>query len=222
MLPRLLLLPAELLGGERRARWQRLLNELPAIPLREPDGVRMLAPAGRYQDRRTNLETPELYAVWPFRLFGLGKPHLEWARAAFARRPDRHQDGWPQDGQFAALLGLVDEARSQPAGQGEQHATPRTASRSCGARTTTGCPTSDHGGNLLETAQLMLLQCVGDVIRVLPCWPQDWDVSFQLHAPHDTVVEVDYHEGALARLDVTPAARRRDVVVGPDAHAPPR
>ena len=33
-------------------------------------------------------------------------------------------------------------------------------------------PDQNHGGNLLETTQLMLLQSVGDKILLLPAWPK--------------------------------------------------
>ena len=73
-------------------------------------------------------------------------------------------------------------------------------------------PDQDHGGNLLETTQFMLLQSDGDVIRLLPAWPKDWDVQFKLHAPHRTTVECVYRGGKIERLRVEPESRRKDVV----------
>ena len=60
--------------------------------------------------------------------------------------------------------------------------------------------------------QEMLLQTVGDKIYVLPCWPEDKDVHFKLHAPGNTVVEVDYRDGRIQKLEVFPKARMKDVV----------
>jgi hypothetical protein len=58
----------------------------------------------------------------------------------------------------------------------------------------------------------MVMQTDGDRIYVLPAWPADWDVSFKLHAPRNTVVEGVYRHGKLEQLKVTPSARRADVV----------
>jgi hypothetical protein len=74
-------------------------------------------------------------------------------------------------------------------------------------------PDQDHGANLMHTLQLMLLQCDGRAIRVLPAWPAEWDVHFRLRAPGNTIVEVDYRGGEIERLAVSPSARRADVIL---------
>ena len=49
---------------------------------------------------------------------------------------------------------------------------------------------------------------------LVPAWPQDWDVSFKLHAPYQTIVEGRVENGKLTDLKVTPETRRKDVVIG--------
>lgn len=61
--------------------------------------------------------------------------------------------------------------------------------------------------------QEMLLQTVGRQIYLLPAWPQDWDVDFKLHAPHNTIVEAKVRGGQLVRWKITPESRRNDVVL---------
>jgi alpha-L-fucosidase 2 len=56
-------------------------------------------------------------------------------------------------------------------------------------------PDQCHGGNLMAAINYMLLQHSGDKILLLPAWPKDWDVSFKLHAPRQTTVEVVYRGG---------------------------
>jgi hypothetical protein len=73
-------------------------------------------------------------------------------------------------------------------------------------------PDQNHGGNLLETAQLMLLQCDGRKILLFPAWPRDWDVDFKLHAAYRTTVEATLKGGKIVRLKVTPEARAKDIV----------
>jgi hypothetical protein len=211
----LLELPAERLPADTAARWRELQKALPPIPVREQDGVRMLAAAAAYDPKRSNCESPELYAVFPFRLYGLGKPDLEVARAAFTRRHDRFTNGWPQDGQDAALLGLVDDAAQNLLAKARNHHRAHRFPAMWGPNFD-WCPDQCHGGNLLDTTHRMLMQCDGGQIRVLPCWPKDWDVTFRLHAPRRTVVEVVYRAGRIEKLEVTPPARAKDVVVGGD------
>ena len=146
------------------------------------------------------------------RRFGLMRDGLDVARATFARRAEKMTQGWTQDGQQAALLGLVDEARDNLL------AKVRNANRAFRFPAMWGpnfdwLPDQDHGSNLLMTAQCMLLQPVGRSLLVLPTWPKDWDVAFRLHAPGDTVVEVEYRGGKFERIEVTPKERRADLVL---------
>lgn len=57
----------------------------------------------------------------------------------------------------------------------------------------------------------MLLQTQGKEIRILPAWPEEWDVVYKLHAPYNTTVEVEYKRGKLVKLNVTPKERGKDV-----------
>jgi hypothetical protein len=188
----------------------------PVIPIEDAmyDGVsvRQLAPAQKYNPRRSNCENPELYAVWPFRLFGIGKPGLDEAVAAYKHRVNHLDVGWGPDGNCAALLGLTDEsARILAKKCANSHAGYRWPA-------TWGpnfdwLPDQNHGGNLLETTQLMLLQCDGDKIRILPAWPKHWDVSFRLHATKQTTVDCEYRQGKIVKLQVIPPSRLKDVVL---------
>lgn len=211
-LTRLCTMAPKLVPQQQLAAWAALARALPPMPRRTHDGVELLAPAAKYEPSRQNCESPELYAVFPFRLFGLGKPGLDLARRTFASRHDRFTNGWPQDGQAAALLGLVDEA--------QQNVLAKLQNSHRGHRFPVmwgpnfdWCPDQCHGSNLLDTVQRMLLQADGDRILLLPCWPKQWNVSFRLCAPRRTVVECEFRDGEVKRLVVTPAERRGDVVL---------
>lgn len=209
---RLLALPESVAGEEERGFWRRMRAATPELPVAERDGVRMLAAAERFDPSRQNVETPELYGVFPFRLVGLGTPLLEEARAAFERRHDHSDVGWTQDGHFAALLGFTDEAaRSLAAKARNSH--PAHRFPAMWGPNFDWLPDQDHGSNLLGLTQLMLLQCDGDSLRLLPAWPKHWDVSFRLHAPRNTVVEATWRAGKLERLVVEPPERRDDVIL---------
>ena len=74
-------------------------------------------------------------------------------------------------------------------------------------------PDHNWGGSVMLGLQEMLLQTVGNTINVLPGWPQGKDVHFKLHAPRNTVVEVDYRNGKILKLVVSPSSRSKDVIV---------
>jgi hypothetical protein len=209
---RLLALPASLGSAPDRALWQRMLDAAPELPLETRDGRRVLAPAAKYDPSRQNCETPELYAVWPFRLAGPGRVLEAEARAAYEMRHDRFEHGWPQDGTDAALLGMTDEAkRILVAKLGNSH--PKLRFPAMWGPNFDWLPDQCHGSNLMLLAQSMLLQERGGKLVLLPAWPREWDVSFRLHAPGATTVEAEVTGGRVTRLVVEPASRRADVVV---------
>ena len=213
---RLCALPSDMVSNEQRAFYRRMKAACPELPVQEGKGGKELAPAQIYNPETSNTENPELYAVWPFRLVGVGKPALlTEARRAYLNRINHNDVGWGQDGNVAALLGLTEEAaRILEVKVHNSHKGYRWPA-------TWGpnydwLPDQNHGGNLLETTQLMLLQADsledGGAIRLLPAWPKKWDVSFKLHAPGNTTVECEYRAGKVTRLVVTPSSRRNDVV----------
>jgi hypothetical protein len=208
---RLLELPAKLTRESERAFWSSLRAKLPDLPTREVDGVSMLAPAERFEQKR-NIENPELYAVFPFRLVSFEKDNAELGRQAFEHRWDRGNFGWRQEELFLAYLGLAEGARS--------NLVKRARNSHQGSRFPAfwgpnydWIPDQDHGGVLMKAVQAMLLQTDGDVIHLLPAWPRDWDVSFRLHAPRRTVIECEVRGGEILSLRVTPEERARDVVI---------
>ena len=73
-------------------------------------------------------------------------------------------------------------------------------------------PDMDHGGVGQMALQTMLLQSDGKKLLLFPAWPKDWDVTFKLHAPYNTIVQGEYRGGHLMSLRVTPQERMRDVV----------
>ena len=100
VLPRLVSLPGGLTTPAQVALWKKMLADLP--PLRKgradaegkspvtldkaaPDGREILWPAEKF-DKPNNVENPELYAVHPFRVFGVGLPELELARRCHDRQ----------------------------------------------------------------------------------------------------------------------------------------
>lgn len=206
-------IPAEA-AGEARDQWQRLRTLLPELPLDTTQAPPRLLPAQRFE-RLANSENPELYAVFPYRLYGLGKPDLDAGRATFDARRVKRTGGWTQDPIQAALLGLTDTAAAYTQ---QNFATSHQGSRfpAFWGPNFDWIPDQDHGGVSMIALQRMLMQCDGDRILLLPAWPRQWNVDFRLHAPHGTTVRAVWRDGKLAALEVTPAERRQHVVLPVD------
>jgi len=212
VLNRLLGLPKGHVPARDRKLWAKLQEATPPVPVRREGDKSFVLPAEQFDPKRSNVENPELYAVWPFRLFGVGRPNLSTGTETFERRIEKGMKGWAYDGQCAAILGLTDEAKRQILFKiGNSH--PNHRFPAMWGPNYDWLPDQDHGSNIMLTLQHMLLLADGDRIILLPAWPKDWNVSFKLHAPRQTVVEARITQGTITELRVTPESRRKDVVV---------
>lgn len=182
--------------------------KLPSVPTKNGK----IAPAESYRDQRSNVENPELYAIWPFRLYGVGQPDLALAQKTFRERIERANAGWQYDGQVAALCGLTLDAKqtllSKVSNSNPAYRWPATWGPNYD-----WLPDQCHGGNLVLTLQTMLLQEANGKLYVLPAWPKEWDVSFKLWASGGTRVSVEYRKGKIVSVNVEPRSRARDLVL---------
>jgi alpha-L-fucosidase 2 len=223
VLPRLLALPAEWTSSEQRNAWKEVLAHLPPIPIgktangklppfAEGDaiGTPTILPAEKY-GKTSNSENPELYAVFPYRIYGLGKPGLGLARNTFAARRFPWDICWGQDGPQSALLGLTAVAKKAAIDEFTDYGDERFSwFWKAGGD---WIPDLDNGGTGMMTLELMLMQYEGKRIQLVPAWPDDWTADFKLHAPHRTTVEGHVENGRITKLKVTPQFRAKDVVV---------
>ena len=212
VLTRLLQLPAGYLTDSAKEVWTTMLHRLPPISFRSFDGHPTIAPA-RLWERVNNTETPQLYPVFPWGIYGIGRPGLDTAINTFEYDTDAVKFnsfvGWKQDNIFAARLGLTGQAA------GLTLAKLKDGPRRFPAFWGPGYDwTPDHnwGGSGMIGLQEMLLQTDGDKIYLFPAWPKDWDVHFKLCAPYSTTVEATLKHGRLVQLDVQPEKRKKDII----------
>ncbi len=212
VLTRLTELPKQYLSDEQREKWTMMLKRIPPVPTRILDGKKMLSPAEVWA-RIQNTETPQLYPVYPWGLYGIGKPDLDIACNAYFYDPhcvkNHHHESWAQAAIFAARLGLTDEAKKYtvlklqdgklrfPAFWGPGH---------------DWVPDHNWGGSGMIALQEMLMQVDDRKIYLIPAWPKDWNAKFKLHAPYNTTVEAVVKNGKIESLKVTPESRLKDVV----------
>ncbi len=191
--------------------WTQLYLKTPEPPTRvdSKTGRKMLAAAERFAMKR-NVENPELYAVFPFRLFAFEKPNADWARNALDARTDRGCFGWRQEDLFMAWLGQAENAKN--------YLIERAFNKDKNSRFPVfwgpgydWVPDQDHGSILTATAQSLVLQTEGKNIYLLPALPKEWDVEFKLHAPYSTIITGRTQNGKIVELNITPPERRNDV-----------
>ena len=185
-----------------------LLGRLPDITIR--DGK--IQPALHYE-RVNNTETMQLYPVFPWRMYGVGRPNLDIARNTYLNDSlaiqFRSHVGWKQDLIWAACLGLTDEARrllELKMGDGP-HRFPAFWGPGFD-----WSPDHNWGGSGMIGMQEMLMQEVDSKIYLFPAWPREWDVRFKLHASDNTIVEAELQGGKVVNVKVSPQSRQQDIV----------
>jgi alpha-L-fucosidase 2 len=218
VLGRLKQLPDTLSPPEMRKSWSDLEAILPPLPVGDKDGKKVIHPYDPSLNtgvKAHNSENPELYAVYPFRIYGLpelGKSDLQVARDTYAARSQKGLHCWGQDPMDCAYLGLTDEAKKLVI----HDLTNRDKRQKFPAFWDKGhdyAPDEDIGGNGEQTLQLMLMQTEGTKILLLPAWPKDWACTFKLHAPLGTTVSGTVADGKITSLTVDPPDRRKDVMI---------
>ncbi len=189
-----------------------MLDRIPPISFREFDGHRTISPALTWE-RVNNTESTQLYPVFPWGMYGVGKPDLDvalntWKYDTLAVK-FRSGVGWKQDNIFAARLGLTDEAAKLAIFKLKDSGRRFPAFWGPGFDWT---PDHNWGGSGMSGLQEMLMQVDGKKIMLFPAWPKNWDVHFKLHAPYRTTIEATLKGGKVVDLKVLPESRKVDVV----------
>ncbi len=190
-----------------------LFIRLPDISYHSMNGHITIAPAKNWE-RINNTESPQLYPVYPWGIFGIGKPGLDTALNTFKYDTSvvkfRSHVGWKQDNIWAARLGLTEEAWKLTSLKLQNSARRFPAFWGPGFD---WVPDHNWGGSGMIGLQEMLLQTDGKKIMLFSAWPKDVDVHFKLHAPGNTLVEAELKDGKLIMLKVLPESRRADIVL---------
>ena len=208
---RMTALPGKYLTSQQRIKFDSLLTRIPGISYGSYNGHTTIAPAKTWE-RINNVESPQLYPVFPWGMYGVGKPGLDTALNTWRFDTNvikfRSHVGWKQDNIWAARLGLNEEAwkltslklnnseRRFPAFWGPGF---------------DWVPDHNWGGSGMIGLQEMLMQVDDKRILLFPAWPKNMDVHFKLHAPYNTTVEADYKNGKVVSLKIIPEERAKDV-----------
>jgi hypothetical protein len=207
VLQRLLALPNNLVSKSKQ-QWQKYLDMAPNIPIGQKDNLPVIMASETVDAKSHNTENPELYAIFPFRIYGITKPDLEIASNTFDTRINKRIGCWHHDVLSAALLGKTEDAKAELVksctfsnaidsknnnfrfigflGPGHDYA-----------------PDLDHGGVIMLALQSMLLQSNGEDIQLLPAFPKTWNAQFKLHASNNKTVIVQWQDGKMLSSSIT-------------------
>ncbi len=174
------------------------LSRIPPIPLRTIEGDTCIAPAIVWA-RIQNIETPQLYPVFPWRVYGMGRENLHIARNTYLKDPhavEMHSTkGWKQDNIWAACLGLTDEAFKLNKEKLTDGPYRFPAFWDPGYDWAPDC---NKGGASMIGLQEMLLQEKPDGgLLLFPAWPKNINAKFRLKATGGRTVEAEIKNGTI-------------------------
>ena len=205
-------LPDSIESREKKKRWESILATIPDFPIGETSGHKYFKPAENWERHHPGA-MPELYPLYPYQLFGLGMPDLQlMENTLFYSATKEYREtsgGWSQSVIHFARLGMRENAGKliiQKIGDGPFRFP---------AFFPGGDYAPDHnvGGSGMIGLQEMVLQTHNGKIHILPGCPKNWDITFKLHAPEKTLVELRYKNGKIEKLKVTPQSREKDVII---------
>ena len=209
---KLLNLSAKELSKEEQDYLIGFQKRIPPLNFGQIENHKVLVPAKSWE-RINNTEVPQLYPVYPWGIYGIGKPDLKTAINTWKYDADaikfRSHIGWKQDNIFSARLGLTQEAAKY------NLLKMANSERRFPAFWGPGfdwVPDHNWGGSGMIGMQEMLLQEANGKIYLFPAWPKKWNVHFKLHASQNTTVEVELQNGELKIIKVLPKEREKDIV----------
>ena len=198
------------------AKWTDFFDRIPSIPYRYIDDKKVISPAVVWE-RINNVETPQLYPVFPWRVYGIFTDSQEDFHVAvntYLYDGDalrfRSSVGWKQDNIWAACLGLRDEAVRLTVEKLKDGPHRFPAFWGPGFDWT---PDFNHGGSGMIGLQEMLLQASGRKIYLLPAWNPEWNVCFKMHTYDNTTIEIKYVDGVIEKLEVKQSDREKDIII---------
>jgi hypothetical protein len=217
---RLALLPIEFTTPEQRAKWAALNAILPPLPVNTTSNT--FVPASSYDPNRHNSEAPEMYLFHPHRLASLGRaavdpsvtPLIKTGINSYFANPYVYNsnEGWDYSLIDAALIGLAQEAMNFVIDRVHTQVAPGYRFYGFAPHLEDYEPSADHYANMNTALQTMLLQTSDDgpengSFVVMPSWPCQFDVSFSLFAPLNTLVTGVFKNGTLQSLNIIPESR---------------
>ncbi|MBD1555696.1 hypothetical protein HC752_01940 [Vibrio sp. S9_S30] len=158
----------------------------------------------------SNFQNPEMEAVWPYNLFGVGKPDLALAQRSYNYQyfPNRYE--WNFDATWAARLGLKDKVADSLLYSLKHHiygGAQLTNGFSSGGHPDFG-PDNGHGqiemlGNMSHGIQESIVQYYDGVLRLGVGLPNTWTLQGAAKIAGQHIVAADFQSGELKAAAIT-------------------
>ena len=189
---------------------KRFKAQLPPIPTYQMEGKTCIAPAESWRYIK-NVETPQLYPVWPWRVVRGELAHNTYSSDSITQA-HRSSIGWKQDNIWAAMVGESEDAWDmtmtklvvkEPNRNSNVYRFPAFWGPGFD-----WMPDHNWGGSAIVGLHAMLLQEdeKGNII-LLPSWPKDQDVHFRLWASKNRLVEVIYSKRKIVKYTINGKAQ---------------
>ena len=223
ILSRMLALPTNFVSAAHQSQWTRMLTELPPLPTGPHGGTTVLLPySGPQTNGVKNGENTQLYAIFPYRIYGLDKANLPLATNSYNAKlfGGLGWADWMPDAIQAAMIGLTAEAKKYTV-YAMTNSEPTLKFPAFWRKQNDYQPSEDNGDVAMDALQKMILQTSGNKIMLQPAWPSGWNAVFKLNAPSNTTVQGAISNGAIVNLIVTPPSRGADVILMTGGGSPP-
>ena len=220
ILDKLLALPEELTSEEQRTYWHGMKSQLPLIQKTVHNNKDIIASSESHSRPSQVKENVDLYATFPFPIYGVGKPDLQLARNTFDERRSNHMGGWNQQPVHAAMVGDLADAKNFTTRyfrEKEMFGPSPPISQAAFRFPVFYGPSHDYipnvpqMGNAMIGLQTMLVRYEGRRIILFPTWPDEWDVNFRVHLPYETVLQGELEDGEVVSLRANPSDRLEDI-----------
>lgn len=195
--------------------FDRIWEMTPEIVYSESPFGRVVAPAEKYSEERHNVESPEIYAIFPFDNMieeitketalntyrnGLRVSGNYRSMVMGEDSSNPSYSGWHYEGIVAAILGQTDDCREiLTANAAYKHINARFPAMWGPAYDS--LPDTDHASNIVNLLQAMVMRREGRKIYLLPAFPKEWNLEFKLWPDNETWIKAEYRAGGKVKFE---------------------
>jgi len=210
--------PAGVIPAETVKWFTAFSKHIPDINFETRNNKTVIMPAKVYGKIYNATDFPEMYSVWPYGIYHVGKTEgLQEANNTWENLPNDRKAAlqfwsWMCTPIYAAVLGRTADAK--------RLIIEKLSDKNANLRFTAffgpghdWIPDHNWGGSGMVGLQNMLVYNDKSQIDLFPAWPKEWNVVFKLHSPDQTTVECNYQNGKVISLKVSPDTRKKNIKI---------
>ena len=210
--------PAGIIPAKTRSWFTSFSSHIPDINFETRNNKTVIKPAKIYGKVYNATDFPEMYAVWPYGIYHVGRQEgFEEANNTWENLPEERKAAlqfwsWMCTPVYAAVMGRTADAKRLII----EKLSDKNANLKFPAFFGPGhdwIPDHNWGGSGMIALQNMLVYNDQSQIYLFPAWPKEWNVRFRLHGFAKTVVECNYQNGKAVELDVSPVSGKKNLKI---------